>query len=592
MITKVDISSADKKNTPLSINKKMSSAQPSFKGGGVVDLLVKGVQKCEEHPMLNVSVLDLATAIIPRTIIETTAGSNKKDKDGKPVVDENGKQKRHFNWIGGFEALRREGSGLIINCLLPSFIVMGAGTLFNLPVMGKFDKTLINNWANGEAYDKIAKFYAPGAHSEQDFKNFFMRSILSMEGVDGEAYQKGGIKAFAELLAENPEEIRELKNVNDIIDKINLKPDAEEALNILAKAAHTGEYKQTKQAYRKLVDLTHISENIRFRGEDKYLDNSLASFCKDTPKVLYGAKKRGIKSDNELAKYFQQAKRLVNWKSIGGLGLIIPLAISAQPINRWITHKISGRKGAPIYNDYDENKEYKEPTREEKLQLLKQKFISIGSMLGVCGLSMIMDKPSLKSLFQFKGLFPTMDQARIISTATFASRMGAAEDKNELKESTIRDIATFSSFYFLGDYAAKGIASFIEARSKGKVTLINRLKKLDDNANVLQKFWNWAKHTSLKSTDELATAHDKKLRTICQIGNLAFSLIALGVFIPLYTRTQAQKNKAKQDLAKLNATKANTASGGAGTSAASPALNLNSTGFAAAKTSFKAFINS
>ena len=591
MITKVDINSADKKNIPVCINKKQMSNSPSFKGG-FVDLLVKGVQKCEEHPMLNVSVLDLSTAIVPRTIIETTAGSNKKDKDGNPILDENGKRKRQFNWIGGFEALRREGSGLIINCLLPSFIVMGAGTLFNWSVMGKFDKNLINNWANGEAYDKIAKFYTPCKHTEKDFKNFFMRSILSMEGVDGKAYEKGGMKAFAELLADNPEEIKGLKNIDEVVSKIRLKSDAEDAFNILAKAAESGEYKNTKQAYKKLVNLTHIAENIRFAGEEGYLGNSLSSFCKDTPKVLYGAKSRGIQSADELAKYFKQAKHLVNWKSIGGLGLIIPLAISAQPINRWITHKISGRKGAPIYNDYNENKEYKEPTKEEKLQLLKQKFISIGSMLGVCGLSMVMDKPSLKSLFQFKGLFPTMDQARIISTATFASRMGAAEDKNELKESTIRDIATFSSFYFLGDYAAKGIASLIEYKNKGKVTLINRLKKLDKDANVFQKFWNWAKHTSLKSTDELSTVHDKRLRTICQLGNIAFSLVSLGIFIPLYTRTQAQKNKAKQDLAKLNATKTNATSGGAGSSAASASSNYSSTGPAAVNTSFKAFMNS
>lgn len=592
MIEKINITSVDKKNTPVSINKKTVESQPSFKGG-MVDLLVKGVQKCEEHPMLNVSVLDLSTAIIPRTIIETTAGSNKKDKDGKPIVDENGKRKRQFNWIGGFEALRREGSGLLINCIFPSFIVMGTGTLFNWPIMRKFDKNLINNWANGEAYDKILKFYKSGEQNEVHMKDFFKRSILSLEGVDGKAYENGGVKSFAMLLADNPEEIKGLSNIDDIVSKICLKTDAEDAINILAKAANDGNYENTKKAYRKLVELTHISENIRFAGEEGFLGNNLYSFCKDTPKVLHGAKARGIKNTEDLGVYFKNAKKLVNWKSIGGLGLIIPLAISAQPINRWITHKISGRKGAPIYNDYDENKEYKEPTKTEKLQLLKQKVISISSMLGVCGLSMVMDKPSLKSLFQFKGLFPTMDQARIISTATFASRMGAAEDKNELQESTIRDIATFSSFYFLGDYAAKGIASFIESRSKGKVTLINRLKKLDDNANVLQKFWNWAKHTSLKSTDELATAHDKRLRTICQLGNIAFSLISLGLFIPLYTRTQAQKNKAKQDLAKLNAGKSNAASGGAGTLAAASSSNLSMTGAAAANSTFKkAFMNS
>ena len=87
-------------------------------------------------------------------------------------------------------------------------------------------------------------------------------------------------------------------------------------------------------------------------------------------------------------------------------------------------------------------------------------------MLGVCGLSMFMDRPVLKNIFQFKGIFPTMDQARIISTATFASRMGASEDKNELREATVRDIATFSSFYFLGDYVAKGIATLLEHSHK------------------------------------------------------------------------------------------------------------------------------
>ena len=62
----------------------------------------------------------------------------------------------------------------------------------------------------------------------------------------------------------------------------------------------------------------------------------------------------------------------------------------------------------------------------------KEKFISIGSMIGVSLLSM-MKLPSMRML-EFKGLFPTMDQARIISTTTFASRMAVADDKNELNK--------------------------------------------------------------------------------------------------------------------------------------------------------------
>ena len=65
-------------------------------------------------------------------------------------------------------------------------------------------------------------------------------------------------------------------------------------------------------------------------------------------------------------------------------------------------------------------------------------------------------------MFQFEGLFPTMNQCRWISTATFVSRVFAAEDKNELRETTIRDALTYSSLYFLGDYVSKGVATVIE----------------------------------------------------------------------------------------------------------------------------------
>ena len=77
------------------------------------------------------------------------------------------------------------------------------------------------------------------------------------------------------------------------------------------------------------------------------------------------------------------------------------------------------------------------------------------------------------------------------------------------------------------------------------------LKPLKDNANPMQKFWHWAKHTALKSTDELATTKDKRLRTICQIGNLAFSLVALGVFIPLYNRTITNKKEQERKAREL-----------------------------------------
>lgn len=122
-------------------------------------------------------------------------------------------------------------------------------------------------------------------------------------------------------------------------------------------------------------------------------------------------------------------------------------------------------------------------------------------MIGVSLLSM-MKKPTL-GMLEFKGMFPTMDQARVISTATFASRMAAADDKNELAESTVRDIATFSGLYFLGDYADKGAATLIE-KTKG-VRLLNDTKPLKADANVFEKFWHWVKDVKVKSSDEVVS---------------------------------------------------------------------------------------
>ena len=526
MLEKVSLASINRNNTPQSGNDAQKN--PAFKGG-LADLPILLVQQCEKQPMVNVSVLDLSTAIIPRTIVET----------------------KESNSYAGFETFRRESSGLIVNCLIPSFIVMGVASLLQRPIMGGFHKAnLINTWANGDSIDKIHKFYsqAKGATPEEKIYNTFRDELGSLSGVDAHT-----TKHFDEIL-----DIKKDKNGN-FVGKIGNEK-VHNAVNEFVKLTQSDKYsaKQFKKAYRDIVEETLVAENIKFHGDKGYFSNNLESLCEDTVKMLRGVVKENITDADKLTKYFNKAKKLVNWKSIGGLGIIIPLAISMQPINRWITRKTSGRKGAPIYKDFNKDTEHKELTPKEKRELLAQKFISIGSMIGVCGLSMFMDRPVLKNIFQFKGIFPTMDQARIISTATFASRMGASEDKNELREATVRDIATFSSFYFLGDYVAKGIATYLEHKhKKDGVHLINRLKEAPDkDANMFKKFWHWAKHTSLKSSDELATHNDKRLRTICQIGNIVFSLLALGVFIPLYTRSKTNKKHAAE-LAKMEAEKQN-----------------------------------
>lgn len=538
MINKVELGSVNiNKVTPKYYVSKPQAVQPSFGGAGdsafrrmaqkMGELSLKGIQKCEESPMINVAFLDLATAIIPRTFFETFIGSKQKDENGNEIHE------RKLNLLGGFEALRREGSGLLINCMIPGAIVVGAAKVLNKPVMGTFNKSnLTGSWANGDSINHVVKYYetAQGASKEERVFNSLKSMFNDIEGVDGDI-DNGGLKKFKEIFAND-------KGFDEALTKM--------AKNIVSDEPKKG---YTSEMYKYMVEKTGIAENIRFNGDSKFSSSSLGHLCDSAGEILHGAFKEGLITEQgqsaDWGKYLSKAKKLVNIKSAAGLGIIIPLAIAAQPINRWITHKIAGKKGAPIYNDDQE----RILTPDEKKKLTAQKFFAVPLMWGVAGLSMLMDRPSLK-MFQFKNIFPTMDQARIISAATFSSRLAAAEDSNELKENTIRDIATFSSFYFLGDYAAKGIATYLENHNKDGIKLINRLKAPKEGANALQKFWNWAKHTKMKSTDELGAITNeamrtkaKNLRALCQIGNLAFSLISLGVFIPLYTRTQTNKKK-------------------------------------------------
>ena len=554
MISKVELGSVNNKKAPLQNTSRHSVDQTSFNGLGTVAR--KLIQTCEEKPMVNVAVLDFTTAILPRSVAETVIGSKQKDEEGNVTH-------RRFNFLAGFEAFRREGSGLLINCIIPSFIVIGAAKLLNRPIMQGFKTSnLTKSWANDDTINVLDNYYkkAQSLTKEDRIVETLKKIFNDIEGVDGDI-NKGGLKKFADIFAQDPE-----------FDKL-LRKTSQEILSDNPKKHYADEL------YKYLIKKSGISENLRFTGKEGFFASNLKHLCESVCDILHGASKEGILKDydkfitaqdakrmmteefGDFSKYVHKAKKLVNAKSLAGLGIIIPLAIAAQPINRWITHKMAGKKGAPIYNDDEE----RILTHDEKKKLNAEKILAVPAMLGVAALSMIMDRPSLK-MFQFKGIFPTMDQARLISAATFSSRIAASEDSNELKENTIRDIATFSSFYFLGDYAAKGLATYLENHNKDGIKLTNKLKAPKENASKLSKFWNWAKDTKMKSTDELSAIANKTLRekavnmrAFCQLGNLAFSLLALGVFIPLYTRTQTNKKK-HAELGKIAQTQASSTS--------------------------------
>ena len=114
MINRINIENTSKLNSYQIVrNQKDEGKQnPNFKGAGA--MILTGIQMCERMPMVNVTVVDMLSAILPRTIVESTT-----------------------NWFAGFEAFRRESSGLVVNCIIPSFITLGIAKCLNHMIMTK-----------------------------------------------------------------------------------------------------------------------------------------------------------------------------------------------------------------------------------------------------------------------------------------------------------------------------------------------------------------------------------------------------------------------------------------------------------------------
>lgn len=514
-------------------------AMKKAKNGGI---LLGVVQKCEKEPMVNVAVIDLVTAIIPRTLWDLCR-----------------------NIFAGFEALRREASGLIVNCLIPGFITLGFAKLFNKAIMGKGNANLANCWASSDTINNVSDHYKKAKNTEayQDGMKIFNnekhatvyavnRNLLEeASGIDG--FDK---KSFGQVLSK-----QELSDSAEKLTRMSFKSKNGKLTEEVIKKTPK---KRLKAIYRSLSRKTHIAQDVKFGDKMvSKLDRALT----DTHQLVKGMIKEGITPETT-ADFVKRSKRLLKTKSILGMVTILPLAASMQYINRKITEKTSGVKGAPIHEDYGKREEklHKTPEqiKKEKRNLIIGKIGAVSSMFGLAMLSMLKlpNMTTLKNIVQFKDQFPTMDQARAISAITFGSRMAVADDSSELKEHHTRDMITFGSMYFLGDYGAKAAATYME--KKHGIELLNKTYNTNENKGFFTKAKNWVLNTHLKSSDELRGAGEvfekaKKLRAKAQVANLGTSLALLGVVVPLYTMFRTKKHDAEEK-ARLLAAKNNTQS--------------------------------
>ena len=153
--------------------------------------------------------------------------------------------------------------------------------------------------------------------------------------------------------------------------------------------------------------------------------------------------------------FLNSLKRMNLRRSLLGIGIASAVGMSIQPLNIYLTKKKTGSDGFV-------GVEGREKDNSKGFKALK---LASAALFGGGILATIGTEGGLKGILkkiQFKGLVPTLDQFKFIYGVTIMSRFAVARDKDELRESIVKDTLGFFNWLILGNFVAKMTANTMD----------------------------------------------------------------------------------------------------------------------------------
>lgn len=453
-------------------NKQKQQSQPRFTGAPetAATLLLRFL---DTNQAIGANSVDLCSMVIPRTVYDF----HKRGADA------------------GVETARRESMGTINHSLVGVY-----GTLGGMLVASALNRRFKNDnlrvdklFADNATTDILARYRLNSLRKEpkpevsnvksylnEVFDNLKVYNPANKDAVDGWVGVKGKER---DLVIEKLEDL--LKNgKKDQIDKDSLNY----IKNLLVSS--TGGEKQVKLEFFKDGKLEKKATNNLSTFIENLHNVSKVYMKKDIEEIF----KNSVDIDSNA---FVNALKSMNLKrSVIGLGIATAIGVSTQPINKYLTFKKTGQTGFV-------GVEGREEDHSTKFKIMKT---VAGILLAGAAISTITTKPSeFLSKIQFKGMLPTVDQLKLVYGMTIGSRLLAARDKDELRESAIKDSLGFLNLLVLGALVAKGSAKLLD-KSKSLITL---------KPNSGKGFVNWLKNSTLRNRDEVLLtelkAHGKEV---------------------------------------------------------------------------------
>ena len=442
----------------------VNNSSPGFKG--VVELGTQTLNWLNTSPAIGACFVDFFSMVMPRTIVDFS-----RSKDA------------------GFETGFRESSGTA-NHAFAGMVGLGAGYLVSAAFNKENGIKAHLFFADSATIDKLGEFVKSGTvNGKYDAQSYWKKFYSNIEGfntTDGDQIWKSLDEKTVEKLSSIMTSVEEksYKTPKDILAR---------AIEIITKetgAGSTFRFKGTEiegsvdnlinsaYAMRKTVidRLAKINKNLK-NGE------APKTIIEDFEKLLKGIKNKKAAT------------------VVAGLAVPVGIGMSVQPLNRYLTKKRTGSDGFV-------GVEGREPDKSNSFKLMK---VLLGLGMGSAMIATILKRPmdlytnitkaapEILSKLQYKGIVPTINQFKFIYGMTIMSRIMASRDKNETRESSIKDSLGFINWLILG-----GLVSKLSAKvfNKGIVNY--------DKANGTG-LWNYITKSVEKTHEEILYPVLKKL---------------------------------------------------------------------------------
>ncbi|MBP3924857.1 hypothetical protein J6E39_06420 [bacterium] len=505
---------------------------------GLADNTTALLRFLDTNQAIGANCVDLGSMVIPRTTVDfINRGPD-----------------------AGTETARRESMGTINHSSVGLYGTF-AGLMIAAGLNNKYGIKAHKIFADNHTIDTIAQSWHDAQKASDPLKEHVKTFVNSIRVLNTDTEKTTGHISIPE---KDKQEIidalyNQLKNSKDqTIDK-----DFAKSMHAMITASTGGE----KTVYLLSKDNKEAQNTLKTLISNFY--NTTKAFS--TGKAVEAFKNSADVNGNELVKAL---KKMNITRSAIGLGIATAIGVSTQPINMYLTKKKTGKDGFV-------GVEGREKDNSSEFKMMK----TIGALIFAGGaLATITTNPKkFLSKIQFQGMLPTIDQLKLVYGMTIASRLLAARDKDELRESAVKDSLGFLNLLILGSLVTKGAARGLdktlvnETVSKGKSwfgkfadsslktrdeVLLPLLKK--NGINVVKDgkavpFKDLMKEVSKLNPDE-QKAIKKKLRAlnIAQIVGYLYSGLVLGVGIPKLNIYMTNKSEAKRK-AKLAQAKADNA---------------------------------